>query len=50
MTRDEELDAILATLCGDLDDTELDRRTARFRGALRRLREDRAEAAGSMSC
>jgi RNA polymerase sigma factor (sigma-70 family) len=44
MTRDEELDAILATLCGDLDDAELDRRTARFRGALRRLREDPAEA------
>lgn len=44
MTRDEELDAIVATLCGDLDDAELDRRTARFRGALRRLREDPAEA------
>ena len=44
MTRDEELDTILATLDGDLDDAELDRRTARFRGALRRLREDTAEA------
>jgi RNA polymerase sigma factor (sigma-70 family) len=44
MTQDEELDAILATLGSDLDDVELDRRTARFRGALRRLREDRAEA------
>jgi RNA polymerase sigma factor (sigma-70 family) len=44
MTRDEELDAILATLGGDLDDAELDRRTARFCGALRRLREDPAEA------
>jgi RNA polymerase sigma factor (sigma-70 family) len=44
MTRDEELDAILATLYSDLDDAELDRRTARFRGALRWLREDAAEA------
>jgi RNA polymerase sigma factor (sigma-70 family) len=43
MTADEELDAILATLGGDLDDAEVDRRTARFRGALRRLREDPAE-------
>jgi Sigma-70 region 2 len=42
--QDEELDAILAALCGDLDDAELDHRTARFRGALRRLREDPAEA------
>ena len=37
MTRDEELDAILAMLCGELDDAELDRRVAGFRGALRRL-------------
>jgi len=44
MIGDEELDAILAMLCGDLDDAELDRRAARFRGALRRLRDDPAEA------
>jgi RNA polymerase sigma factor (sigma-70 family) len=44
MTGDEELGAILAMLCGDLDDAELDRRAARFRGALRRLRDDPAEA------
>jgi RNA polymerase sigma factor (sigma-70 family) len=43
MTGDEELDAILAMLCGELDDAELDRRVAGFRGALRRLREDPAE-------
>ena len=43
MTRDEELDAILAMLCGELDDAELDRRVAGFRGAVRRLREDSAE-------
>lgn len=45
MTWDEELDAILATLGGELDDADLDRRAAGFRGALRRLREDPAEAA-----
>jgi len=45
MTGDEELDAILATLGGELDDAELDRRAARFQGMLRRLREDPAEAA-----
>jgi len=45
MTRDEELEAILATLCESLDDAELDRRTVRFRGALRELGEDPAEAA-----
>jgi RNA polymerase sigma factor (sigma-70 family) len=44
MSGDEELDAILATLCGDFDDAELDRRAARFRRALRRLRDDPAEA------
>ena len=44
MTGDEELDAILAALGGELDDAELDRRTAGFRGALRRLRDDPAEA------
>jgi RNA polymerase sigma factor (sigma-70 family) len=44
MTGDEELNAILATLGGELDDAELDRRAAGFRGALRRLREDPAEA------
>jgi RNA polymerase sigma factor (sigma-70 family) len=44
MTGDEELGAILAMLCGDLDDAELDRRAARFRGALRLLRDDPAEA------
>lgn len=44
MTGDEELDAILATLGGELGDADLDRRTAGFRGALRRLREDPAEA------
>ncbi len=44
MTGDEELGAILATLCGDLDGAELDRRAAGFRGALRRLRDDPAEA------
>ena len=43
MTRDEELDAILAMLCGELDDAELDRRVAGFRGAVRGLREDSAE-------
>jgi RNA polymerase sigma factor (sigma-70 family) len=45
MTGDEELDAILATLGGELDDAELDHRTAGFHGALARLREDPAEAA-----
>ena len=44
MIGDEELDAVLAMLCGDLDDAELDRRAARFRGVLRRLRDDPAEA------
>jgi RNA polymerase sigma factor (sigma-70 family) len=44
MTGDEELDAILAVLGGELGDAELDRRAAGFRGALRRLREDPAEA------
>jgi RNA polymerase sigma factor (sigma-70 family) len=44
MTGDEELDAILATLGGELDDAELDRRAAGFRCALRRLRDDPAEA------
>jgi RNA polymerase sigma factor (sigma-70 family) len=44
MTADEELDAILAALGGDLDDAGIDRRTARFTGALRRLRDDPAEA------
>jgi hypothetical protein len=48
--QDEELDAILAALCGDLDDAELDHRTARFRGALRRLREDPAEATTNREC
>src|ERR1700733_2279568 len=43
MTGDEELDAILAAL-GDLDDADLDRRVGGFRGALRRLRDDPAEA------
>ena len=42
MIGDEELAAILAMLCGDLDDAELDRRAARFRFALRRLRDDLA--------
>lgn len=37
------MDAILATL-GDLDDADLDRRVGGFRGALRRLRDDSAEA------
>lgn len=45
MTGDEELDAILAALGGELGDAELDRRAAGFRGALGLLREDRAEAA-----
>jgi RNA polymerase sigma factor (sigma-70 family) len=44
MTADEELDAILDTFGGELDDAELDRRAAGFRGALRRLRDDPAEA------
>jgi RNA polymerase sigma factor (sigma-70 family) len=44
MTGYEELDTILATLGGELDDAELDRRAARFRGALRRLRDEPAEA------
>src|SRR5580658_2454112 len=44
MTADEELDAILATLGGELDDAELGRRAARFRSALRRLGDDPAEA------
>jgi len=45
MTADQELDAILAALGGDLDDAVIDRRTARFTDALRRLRDDPAEAA-----
>jgi RNA polymerase sigma factor (sigma-70 family) len=45
MTGDEELDAILATLGGQLDDAESDRRAVRFRSALRRLSDDPAEAA-----
>ena len=44
MTRDQELDAMLATLCADPDDAELDRRTVSFRAALRRLRDEPAEA------
>ena len=44
MIGDEELDALLTTLGGQFDDAELDRRVARFRGALRRLRADHAEA------
>src|SRR5271170_4530351 len=44
MTADEELDAILATLGGELNDAELGRRAVRFRGALRRLGDDPAEA------
>jgi RNA polymerase sigma factor (sigma-70 family) len=44
MTGDEELDAILATLGGELDDAESDRRAVRFRSALRRLGDDPAEA------
>jgi hypothetical protein len=42
MTRDEELDAIVGMLGDELDDAELDRRAARFRFALRRLRDDLA--------
>ena len=45
MIGDEELDALFTTLGGQLDDAELDRRVAGIRGALRRLREDQAEAA-----
>jgi RNA polymerase sigma factor (sigma-70 family) len=45
MIGDEELDALFTTLGGQLDDAELHRRVAGFRGALRRLREDHAEAA-----
>ena len=44
MIGDEELDAILATLGGELDDAELDRRAAGFRRALRRVHDDPAEA------
>ena len=44
MIGDEELDALFTTLGGELDDAELDRRVAGIRGALRRLREDQAEA------
>ena len=44
MIGDEELDALLTTLGGQFDDAELDRRVAGFRGALRRLRADYAEA------
>jgi RNA polymerase sigma factor (sigma-70 family) len=44
MIGDEELDALLTTLGGQFDDAELDRRVAGFRGALRRLRADHAEA------
>jgi RNA polymerase sigma factor (sigma-70 family) len=45
MIGDEELDALFTTLGGQLDDAELDRRAAGIRGAMRLLREDRAEAA-----
>jgi len=45
MIRDEQLNAILGMLGGALDDAEIDRRAARFRDALRRLRDDPAEAA-----
>jgi RNA polymerase sigma factor (sigma-70 family) len=45
MIGDEELDALFTTLGGQLDDAELDRRAAGIRGAMRRLRGDRAEAA-----
>ena len=45
MIGDEELDVIMTTLGGQLDDAELDRRVAGFRGAMRRLRDDPAEAA-----
>jgi RNA polymerase sigma factor (sigma-70 family) len=45
MIRDEQLDAILGMLGGEFDDAELDSRAASFRGALRRLRDDPAEAA-----
>ena len=45
MIGDEELDALLTTLGGQLGDAELDRRVAGFRGAMRRWREDHAEAA-----
>jgi RNA polymerase sigma factor (sigma-70 family) len=44
MIGDEELDALFTTLGGQLDDAEIHRRVAGFRGALRRLREDHAEA------
>jgi RNA polymerase sigma factor (sigma-70 family) len=45
MIGEEELDALLTTFGGQLDDEELDRRAAGFRGTLRRLRQDQAEAA-----
>jgi RNA polymerase sigma factor (sigma-70 family) len=45
MIGDEELNALFTALGGQLDDAELDRRVAGFRGAVRRLREDPAEAA-----
>jgi RNA polymerase sigma factor (sigma-70 family) len=44
MIGDEDLDAMLAMLADELDDAELDRRAARFGRALRRLRDDPAEA------
>src|SRR6266699_3761348 len=46
MTADEELTASALRLLGDdgLEDAELDRRVTRFQGALRRLRDDPAEA------
>lgn len=47
MTTDEELLTSSLRTLGDvgLDDAELDRRVSRFQGALRRLRDDPAEAA-----
>jgi RNA polymerase sigma factor (sigma-70 family) len=45
MIGDEELDALFTALGGQLDDAELDRRVAGFRGSLRRLGEDQVEAA-----
>jgi RNA polymerase sigma factor (sigma-70 family) len=45
MIRDEQLDAILGMLGGELADAEIDRRAARFRDALRRLRDDPVQAA-----
>ena len=47
MTADDELVISSLAMLGDgaLDDAELDRRVTRFQGALRRLRDDPAEAA-----